>query len=375
MSLKNPLTSFLAAGFFMLGSAVAGPMTASWESVGEMLSVSSEELGKQLAEKRTKSEARRSIPIALALSASFDQLPALSEAARTDRDARVRESAVVALGYLGRLIRSLGDTLPGIGGEALAGVTATLSETLKDKNPVVRNQSAAALASIGVAVGDTFEALVDLLEETEEHSVQEAALALGHFHKRLDEAKAALQPRLADKREAVRVSAAAALIRLGVGSDPARATLSAGLTSVHSDAREAAVSALALFEGPGIIPALWKALDDNSAGVRIAAASALESIGASARITGARLTRALKHDRSPGVRAASALALARVQGQEAIPALSAALDQNRGEVGAWASVALASLGVPGANVLHRATKGPSARARRNASIGLGLLTP
>ncbi len=144
---------------------------------------------------------------------------------------------------------------------------------------------------------------------------------------------------LSDPESGVRWKAAEALGRLG---SPAVEPLAASLKSEDLDVRWMAAVALGDIGDPAAVPALVAALDDEDAYVRSRAALALAAIGEPAR----EVLIASLGAGSGRIRGAAALALGRLGGQGAAPALVGALNDPDEEVRHRAAGALGDIGEP-----------------------------
>jgi HEAT repeat protein len=144
--------------------------------------------------------------------------------------ASVRGTALVSLGKLryrealGEIKRLLNDKNPGVRADAVAVLLefqepfASVAETVKglmdDKDPSIRARIAQSLVkSAGQSAQDALTALRRLLQDSLPLPRMVAARALGHAHLARDQAVAILKEALRDHDEAVRATAAGALIR------------------------------------------------------------------------------------------------------------------------------------------------------------------
>lgn len=142
----------------------------------------------------------------------------------------VRGAAVIGLAKLryteamSEIKRLLNDKNPGVRADAVAVllefrepyaiVAGTVRDLLDDKDPSIRARVARSLAKgYGDSLRETVEALRVLLQDTLPLPRMAAARALGHAHLRGDQALRILKEALGDHDEAVRATAAGALIR------------------------------------------------------------------------------------------------------------------------------------------------------------------
>ncbi len=226
--------------------------------------------------------------------------PALVDAFKKEKDARVRYEIAWALGKMGA--------------DAAAAVP-DLTAALADKEVAYR--AAQALGEIGPAAKAAIPSLVAALAKSEITHV--AAAALGKVG--LD-AMPALLDATKSKESIVRSGAAEALGKLGARS-PASHVGGGGTGPAQK-----------------IVPTLSALLKDANNDVRYRAAAALKALGAQAAPAVPALVAALK-DKKRDVRNQSAQALGRL-GSAAVPALVEALADKDACV--WALKALASIG-------------------------------
>lgn len=217
----------------------------------------------------------------------------------TDPSARVRATAALALGLIG----------PGVPGSAVE-----LAKALTDSDPGVADAAATALGNLGPAAEEAVPVLVDLLENVP-----------------------------ISRRRAVNV-----LARVGASARPATAVLLRVLNDNNRDLRRDACRAL-VSVGPQTqvpIPVLVECLkerqDELAGPVRAWACLSAAAIGPPAMDALPSLMDALR-DREANVRAAAALALARL-GPAAVPILVGGLDHLDREVRAGSAAALGGMG-------------------------------
>jgi HEAT repeat protein len=140
----------------------------------------------------------------------------------------VRGAAVMSLGKLhardsaNEITRMLADKNPGVRADAVAvllefqspygAVADTVREVMRDKEPSIRSRIARALSrGQGASLHDAVEGLKELLHDTLPLPRMSASRALGHM--KLPQSVALLKEALHDQDEAVRATAAGALIR------------------------------------------------------------------------------------------------------------------------------------------------------------------
>jgi HEAT repeat protein len=176
---------------------------------------------------------------------------------------------------------------------------AGLSDTLKDREPLVRGQAAWALGAIDDS--GSVPALIAALKDSDAGVRHQAAWALGA----IDDARAVgpLSAALKDEDERTREQAAWALGAIGEGGAPA---LIDALSDRADRVRKQAAWALGAIDDRRAVDPLVRALADKSSGVREQAAWALGAIGDSSALPG--LLPALK-DADSGVRRQAAWAI------------------------------------------------------------------
>lgn len=251
---------------------------------------------------------------------------------RPQAPASVRSEAAFALGRIG---------------EPSAAFVPALSAALKDSNRDVRAQAAEALGWIGTPARAATPALVVALKDDDTRVTKNACQALAFVGD--GGAAPSLLEAFQSDRAAVAVEAGRALWRLGPKAQaiaPALFSLAAGPLEKTASARDL----LASF-GPRVVPNLMKALRDDEAARREAAAEVLGRIGPPAREAVPALLAALK-DKNSAVALTAALALAEVDSTRAGPVMPLLAD---------------SLNAPGA-AAALANIGPDARAAVPALI-------
>ncbi|HTU93994.1 MAG TPA: HEAT repeat domain-containing protein [Gemmataceae bacterium] len=238
--------------------------------------------------------------------------------------AALRSEAAFALGRIGE---PAGDIVPAL--------IAALADSKKD----VREQAADALGWIGSPAGTNpavRPALTAALKDEEAKVALKACQALSFIGDA--EAAPALLAAFQGGRAAIVLEAGRALWRLGPKNEPAiPALLSAAQGLIDKSAPARAL--LASF-GPRVVPVLVKALRDDEAARREAAADILGRIGPPARPAVPALLAALK-DKSSSVALMAAMALAEIdptRGGAAVPLLADSVDVP------GATVALAKIG-------------------------------
>ncbi len=191
--------------------------------------------------------------------------PALIQAMK-DENSDVRSSAAGALGGIGR---------------AAAPAVPALIDALSDKESAVRGLAARALGGIGQEAKPGVRALMRGVKDKEWFARREAVQALGKMGPVAKEAGPVLEGALKDEDEAVRCAAAWALAKLGL-PNKGLPVLIAGLEGESAWLRGWVARRLGEVGPPAkaAIPALTKALKDQSKDVRKAAAEALKKIQA-----------------------------------------------------------------------------------------------
>ncbi len=226
-------------------------------------------------------------------------------------------------------------------GEPSGTIVSALIAALTDNKMELRARAVEALGLIGPRAREAVPALAAVLKDDEAIVAIKACQALSFVGEA--DAAPALLTAFQDKRPEVALAASQALWHLGPKADPvlpAFLLLAEGPVEKSAPAR----NLLASF-GPHIVPFLVKALRDNEAARREAAADALGRIGPPARAAVPELLAALK-DKSPAVALMAAMAVAQV-------------DSTRG--GAGVKLLTDALDVPGAAIALR-NLGPYARA-------------
>ncbi len=241
-----------------------------------------------------------------------------------------RSQAVFALGRIGP------SPFPPPPGGGRGGAVPALIAALTDSKMEVRGRAVEALGLIGPPSREAVPALAGALKDDEAIVAIKACQALSFIGDA--DAAPALLAAFQDKRPEVAIAASQALWHLGPKADPvlpALLSLAEGPVEKSAPAR----NLLASF-GPHVVPFLAKALRDNDAARREAAADALGRIGPPARAAVPELLAALK-DKSPAVALMAAMALAQVdstRGSAGLKLLTDALDVPS------AAIALTNLG-------------------------------
>jgi HEAT repeat protein len=232
-------------------------------------------------------------------------------------------------------------------GEPVGDIVKSLSAALKDDKMEVRQQAAEALSWIGPPARPAVPALIAALKDDESKVVRKACQALSFIGD--GSAVPALLATFQGDRAEVVAEAGRALWRLGPKAEqvvPALLPMAQGPIDKSAHPR----ALLASF-GPRAVLVLEKALRDEKAERREAAAEVLGRIGPPARTAVPALIAALK-DKSSTVALTAAMALAQIDATRAVPAVPLLAD---------------SLDVPGAAVAL-ANIGPDARAAVPALI-------
>ncbi len=243
-----------------------------------------------------------------------------------------RSEAAFALGHIG---------------EPAGDIVKALSAALRDEKMEVRQQAAEALGWIGPPARPAVPALIATLKDDESKVARKACQALSFLGD--SESAPALLTAFQDNRAEVAAEAGRALWRLGPKAEqvvPSLLSMAQG-----SIAKSAHPRALLASFGPRIVGVLEKALRDEKAERREAAAEVLGRIGPPARAAVPSLVAALK-DKSSAVALTAAMALAQIDATRAAAAVPLLAD---------------SLDVPGAAVAL-ANIGPDARAAVPALI-------
>jgi HEAT repeat protein len=325
-----------------------------------------------------------------------------------DSSAIVRQSAIEALGHLGRqpsgATRTTGAApmRSGTSGRGLGrrmrwrrnvALTAskpvdpvelavtTLESALEDGSTMVRTQAVAALGEMGPpatavapkliamskegdeglrcqvarALGEirgdveaTVAALVELLDDASPEVKATAARALGTLKKPAASALQALASLSQDREESVRKAAAEAVAEIGTLDQAAMEILVEGLASQDNVVRAQTAQALGTIGAAAeeAAPALVAAIEDENDRVRAEAVEALGKIGESAAAAAVPgLTRALEdEDNTVSARAAEALGQMGDSAGEAVPALVDSLSHLNPQVRCNAATALGNLG-------------------------------
>ncbi|MCI0697399.1 HEAT repeat domain-containing protein [candidate division KSB1 bacterium] len=220
----------------------------------------------------------------------------------------------------------------------------TLLAALKDQNPDVRSQAAAALTDLGKSDDRVISALLAALKDQDPYVRDQAAVALVNLGKSDDRVISALLAALKDPNTNRYETAAAALVNLGKSHDRVISTLLAALKDQNYHRYRNAIATLVNLgrSDDRVISALVAALNYRPSSDRIQAATALVSLGKSDDRVISTLVAELG-DQYPNVRSEAAAALVNLgkSDDRVISALIAALkDQNLGD----AAAALGNLG-------------------------------
>jgi len=264
----------------------------------------------------------------------------LVEALR-DKHAKLRESAIAALGAVG-------------GDQALA----ALAETLKDDRSSVRQAGAAAVARAGGA--KAVPALKDALGHKDPTTRKCAAAALGAIDS--GESVAALRQALGDREKPVREAAVDALGSLG--SAAAIAALVAELPSADRELKGTIAARLKAMT--------WTPADPAERVVYAALHGRYDEAAAAGSAAVDPLVAALA-DRDPEARRGAAGALGRLADPRAAGALVALFKDADQSVREAAATAIAGIGLPAADAVLDALKDRTATVRVAAVAALGRL--
>lgn len=270
----------------------------------------------------------------------------------------------------------------GESGADAPGVAPALAGALKDRNPMVRRNAAAALARFG-AHPDTVAALLGALKDSEHPVRQEAARSLALVRPLPPEAVGPLlEVTRAESDAATRVFAITALGHAGDRAVEAIPTLIDTLKepppagAAHPSA--AAVQSLSEI-GPAARPALVAALDSPNARIRAAAAGLLGGMGPVPPAALDTLEKLLK-DPDLAVRAQAAAALWKLdrRAKAALPVLIEAVGGRDYLLRGMAVEAIASMGPeagPAVPALVTVLKDENYLTRRAAAAALGRIGP
>ncbi len=253
---------------------------------------------------------------------------ALQKALEGDQQARVRRAAAYALGCFGR--------------DGAPAAVESLKKALKSENASVRQNAAWALGQLGEVGPTGVQQLAALLADPDPLVRRDTATALAALGKK---AAASSVPRLLamlahEHDGVVRNTVLDALVRLAGPEN--RGEPSDALVELLKDSdpqtRNAAALALAAIGGPralSAVPVLQQALHDEDPHVQELAAAALSSLGPDAAPAVVDLARILKDARDPATRRNAAVALGLI-GREigpaikpAVPVLVEALERNQ----------------------------------------------
>ncbi len=224
------------------------------------------------------------------------EIPFLIETMQSTTLLAVRRSTAEALGNFGAAAR------PAVG---------ELLKMLDNDDEVTRVNAAVALWKID-RHPKAVPALLEMLRRGDASQAYPAAVALGHIGQEAERIAPALIAALHAPSADVRRAAARSLGQLGKAAFPALNTAKA-LQDPDAEARRMVIEALS-WMGPEAVPALMAALKDASPAVRRAAARALGNLGAAAQRARPALEAAAS-DPQEDVRAAAAKALRRMGGE------------------------------------------------------------
>ena len=316
--------------------------------------------------------------------------PALAAALDSDND-RVRAKAAEALGKIGegaaptavpKLIRALRDSdnwVTALAAEALgemgdAGGAAVpaLVRSLRHANPLVRANAAEALGKMGDAAGAAVGPLRSAASDAD-GAVRAASLrALGCVAPGRE--SAAFVAGLKDAEPRVRAAAAEALGKAGTGA----ADLLPLLDDPSDEVKSEVVAALPRAGGdaPAVVAGLCRRLaEDDSAGIREAAAQALGRFGPAAAEAGPVLLRAARTGEA-AVREQALRAIVLIQPPETAEALTVGMADAEAEVRKVASAGwMRAAEIPESSVpaLVEALRDPEVPVRSNAAHALARL--
>jgi HEAT repeat protein len=265
---------------------------------------------------------------------------ALREALR-DRHAKLRETAIAALGAAG--------------GER---AVAALAETLRDERSSVRQAGAAALARAGGS--SAVPSLKDALAHKDPMTRRCAASALGTID--APEAVAALRQALADREKSVRDSAVDALAAMG--SRTAVAALVAELPAADRDLKAAIAARLKTLT--------WTPADAAERVVHAALHGRFDDATAEGTAAVDPLVATLA-DRDPAARRGAAAALGRLADPRAAPALAVLFKDADPSVREAAVGAVVAIGLPSADAVLEALRDRTATVRGAAAAALSRI--
>lgn len=238
-----------------------------------------------------------------------------------------------------------------------------LIKALQSANAQARKRAAGILGGLGPEARTVVGHLVEALDDPSAEVRREAAWAIGEIGPEAKMAARALVQAASDSDPHVRGAAVVALGSLGVETDLAKPALTKaleddgsfpqGIDSATAVCEEAASALTKLPEDPDAIAAiLVKAMERDKPMCSGSAGYALASLGPKAM---PQILVALRSQR-PAARAAAAWALTELQSPQAIPALEHTLEDEYGEVRAYAAVALGRLGPAAAATVPSLTK-------------------
>jgi HEAT repeat protein len=270
----------------------------------------------------------------------------------------------------------------GESGTDAPGVVAGLAGALKDENPIVRRNAAAALARFG-AHPDTVAALLGALKDSESTVRQEAARSLAQVRPLPGDAVGTLLETIrADRDPVIRVFAITAIGHAGDRATDAIPDLIDMLKErpggSPADPSAAAMGVLAAI-GPAARPTLIAALDSKEARTRAAAAGLLGGMGPVPPPALDALERLLKDpDRTVRVQAAAALWKLDKRTKTTLPVLIEAVAGGDSLLRGTVIEALAAMGpeaAPAVPALATVLRDEHHLTRRAAAAALGRIGP
>lgn len=249
-----------------------------------------------------------------------DLIKGLVSALKTDKDAKVRETAATTLGKLERIGFS---------------AAADLSEALADQSPGVRAASADAIGQFSAIdaeiARDAIPGLAKCVKDADPTVRLNSVLALARMGPIAASAAPALADAVKDDKDAgIRKESAKTLAIMGPGACEAAPALFKALEDSNPDVRQQAAYALGKINpDPKLaLPELLKAIKDKDKSVRYYAIHALGSLGKPAAPAIPELIRVLKEDVVADVRLAAIEELANF-GPDAKAALGALMIASR----------------------------------------------
>jgi len=236
-------------------------------------------------------------------------------------------------------------------------VVSTFLLALGDPDAKIRAQTANLLGCLEPVTDSVVKGLVIALDDASADVRHESAEALFCIGPEANEAEPALKQALADQDPQVRCTAAAAFLRVTRNTEDAIPVFLSCLADGNPDTRQWAISYLgSLVDASPLakstVPALMKALGDESVSIRVGAADALGSIGTTSEEAVSALERALRDD-VPRVRTRAADALGRIGpiAAKAVPSLRKILADGNADVRLEAAGSLIVLGTDAKGVV------------------------